>query len=404
MKILIIQPWIRAGGAELVSVHLADQLRRQGHKASIVCTYVDLDSLPDQARKIDYMVPNRHLSFLCKNHRLAFLVLAPWVLFYIAWKNSRDADVLNPHNFPAAWIAAVINMLRGIPVLWTCNEPPERPQLRHVLNIGLGDFIGWTLASSWIDRLLVNRFAGIYVPSEMTRHQVRARYGRDPDVNRIGVDPQRFRNSTNSDLVKRLGLEGKFVLLAVGKLHHQKNQIICIQALEHVLQKVPNAVLVLIGDGPMASVWQRRVIEAGLDDKVLFLGHKSSSLIADIYSICDVNLVPALNQSWGLTPFEALCAQKVSIVSNEAGASEVVSRQRIGLVSEATAESFSQEILKVYADPKPYQDMAARGQKFVSQHLTWESYAERVLAQLEDIVGASQESDLELAPHGMLEL
>jgi hypothetical protein len=38
MRVMIIQPWVRQGGAELISVHLAYELERQGHEAQIACS------------------------------------------------------------------------------------------------------------------------------------------------------------------------------------------------------------------------------------------------------------------------------------------------------------------------------------------------------------------------------
>ena len=384
MKVLIIQSWIRVGGAELISIHLAHQLQDRGHEARIACTFLDAAGLPSEAGEVEYLLPAPWLARCCMESRLFFLLFGPWLLLATVWKQSQRVDILNPHNFPAVWVAVVVGALRHLPVVWTCNEPPEPLAWRDAIKVGLGDFVGWWLASSWIDRLLVQRAASVYVPSEMTRRQVRARYGIDSNVIRLGINSLFFERRGKNGLAKRLDLDSKFVLLSVGKLHPQKNQLLCIEALRRVLTQIPNAVLVLAGDGPMAQEWAAEAVRNGIAAHVRFLGRRNPLEVRELYAICDVNLFPPTNQSWGLTPFEALCAGKVSIVSNDCGAAEVLSEQGIGLVCDPTPEAFARKILEIHKNPGLYRAIARKGRRFVVENLTWSQYAERVLGLMEE--------------------
>jgi glycosyltransferase involved in cell wall biosynthesis len=384
MKVLIIQPWIRLGGAELASVHLASELQRRGHKVAIACSFLDLEGMPPEAHAIEYLLPHRLLSARCRRSRLVFLMLAPWILLALTWKHSRGVDVLNPHNFPASWVAVIVGTLRGIPIVWACNGPPARVAWPDATKVGLGDFLGWRLASSWIDKLLVRHMDSVYVPSEVTRFQVRARYGSDPEVVRLGIDGFYREQGPHKSLAKKLGLEGKYVLLAVGKLHPQKNQRVCIEALKQVLPSIPDAVLVLAGGGPMRKEWASEAIHLGVAGHVRFLGNRTASDVRELYTVCDLNLFPPTNQSWGLTPFEALCAGKVSIVSNDSGAAEVLAEQGIGIVCDPTPEAFAQRILEVHRYRGRYRAMARKGRRYVTKNLSWSQYAERVLGLMEE--------------------
>ena len=399
MRVLIIQPWIRPGGAELISVHLAYDLVEAGHRAAIACTSVDLAGMPDQAREVEYVLPPRWLSRLCQRSRLMFMLVGPWLLLALVWRHSREIDVLNPHNFPASWVAVVVGTLRRIPVIWACNEPPEALPLSDVLKVGVGNFLGWLAASSWLDRLLVKRVAAIYVPSQKTRIQVRDRYARDAKVIHLGMDQEIFQSGNGADVTERYGLQDKFVLLSVGKIHRQKNQLVCLETLRSVLDRVPNTVLVLAGDGPMMTGWRLLADRWGVADHVRFLGRVTDSELRDLYRACDVNLFPALNQSWGLTPFEALCAQRISVVSSDCGAAEVLASEGIGLVCQPTKEAFAKNVLAVHESPREYEEMAERGRDYVAQELGRHLYAERVLGLMEDQSASIQES-LEERPTG----
>jgi glycosyltransferase involved in cell wall biosynthesis len=386
MKILIIQPWIKQGGAELISVYLSYELQRQGHEAPIVCAFINKKGMPNQVNLVEYLLPSPRISSLLARNRLAFFLLGPWVLFWLVWKNSNDVDILNPHNFPSSWIASIVGGIKRIPIVWTCNEPPERIPLRKILQLGFVDYLGWILASSWMDKFLIKKIDAIYVPSEMTSKQVRERYGRDADIIHIGLDAEFFQRSDESRMADHLDLRDKFILLTVGKLHPQKNQKVCIEALRHVVQHIPNAILLIAGNGPMEKRLRDIADAFNVKERIYFLGYLSGVDIRELYRSCDVNLFPAVNQSWGLTPFEALCLGKISIVSNDCGAAELISREDIGIVCEPTMEAIARSVLSLNANQEVYKGKALRGLQFVSKNLSWEIYAQKVLGIMRGIV------------------
>jgi 1,4-alpha-glucan branching enzyme len=187
-----------------------------------------------------------------------------------------------------------------------------------------------------------------------------------------------------------MGLNGHFVLLVVGKLHPQKNQAVCIDALRSILPNIPHAILLLAGSGPMESEHRNRARELGISEKVRFLGTVESHSIRDLYSACDVNLLPAVNQSWGLTPFEALSAGRLSIVSSDTGAAEIISEHDIGIVSDPTSGQFAEAILRFHQNPDKYAPKADKGRNFVQESLGWDQYAERVSEILLSVYGGSE--------------
>ena len=376
--ILIIQPWIRLGGAELVSIHLAYELERLGRSVGIVCAFSDLKGLPEWAGGLRYHLPQRWLAEGMRKSRVLFLILSPWVLLGLLWKHSEGARILNPHNFPATWVASIVGALRRIPVVWYCNEPPTRVPLRDALKVGVPDFLGWLVASSWLDRLFVKGIAEVCVPSAMTQLQTQKRYRRPVEVLHVGVDADFFRSNDGSDPREAFGLVDKYVLLCVGKLHPQKNQVVCLQALRELVEDIPNAVLVLAGDGPSADELKWLTKQWDLQEHVLFLGHVDAMTARQLFQACDVNLVPAINLSWGFTAFEALCTGKVSVVSRSAGgAAEILSENRIGLACEPTGHAFAQAIIHLYRDGETYSQLSTVGQEHVLRFLTWQAFARR---------------------------
>lgn len=76
----------------------------------------------------------------------------------------------------------------------------------------------------------------------------------------------------NSLPIEYSALKNNFILLNVGRLHPQKDYQTLLEGFCRIIKEVPQAVLVLVGDGPQKEHVLRLISELKLDDKVLLLG------------------------------------------------------------------------------------------------------------------------------------
>ena len=113
----------------------------------------------------------------------------------------------------------------------------------------------------------------------------------------------------------------------------------------------------------------------GLEDKVVFTAHIDRRKVRDYYYACDILLHPIKSQGGWLAPFEALCAAKLIIVSPEMTASDIIMREKIGIVT----DHFVEAVTKIYKDPSEYQTLATRGREWVRENLSWNKYCEKML-------------------------
>lgn len=398
MRILIVQPWIQVGGAEWVSVYLAHGLEDMGHSARIAALYAETKSMPSIATEVRYILPPHPFRWLFSKSRLFFMIFGPPILFILVLRNSSEIDLINPHNFPSHWIARVIGVLRKIPVIWTCHEPPAAISWRTGKFVGWLDYLGWLAASNPIDRFLVRGIPVIHSISQKVYRDVKSRYGRESVVIRSGIDPHQFADASKDRAISEFDLYGCFVLLVVGKLHPQKNQTLCIHILRRILPSIPNALLVIVGDGPMRGELENIVEELDLKHAVRFLGRVDPDRLADLYAASDINLLPATGQSWGLTPFEALCANRLSIVSSDSGAAETLTKEMIGVAARPDAKEFASLILDIWQKPDQYLEMARRGNSYVRRHITIDHFVkefsklakESIVQRRKDLMSESQ--------------
>ncbi|MFC6091809.1 glycosyltransferase family 4 protein [Saccharothrix sp. BKS2] len=147
------------------------------------------------------------------------------------------------------------------------------------------------------DELVVGRVAGI---------------GGSAEVVCNGVDTERFRPSDRLAARWRLGLPDRPTAVCVGRLTHLKGQDLLLSAWPAVLAAVPDARLVLVGDGPMGHRWR----PAFLDESVRWWGHDDET--ADFYAAADVVVLPSRAEGMALVPLEAMACGR-SVVAFDVG-------------------------------------------------------------------------------------
>ena len=240
----------------------------------------------------------------------------------LAKKHAGEFDVINAHNFPASWVCGGLDK----PVAWMCNEVPDfynnpKPSLavRLLRSAGIAR-----------DRCVVNRDIGnICVADEYNARKVIQRYKRAPVIINYGIDYDFFsRSEDREEAVKKYNLGNFFVLLQVGMLSPEKNQLKSIQALEALRWDIPNIRLILAGrpQSPYDGILRKYIKEEGLEEYIVFTGHITRAQVRGLYQACAIALFPVKSQGGWLAPFEALCAGRPIVTSTTMGAASIIKR------------------------------------------------------------------------------
>lgn len=145
---------------------------------------------------------------------------------------------------------------------------------------------------------------------------VRARWRVIPN----GVDPERFRPAPSDAVRARIPqLAGADpaapLVVCVGRLCRQKGQDVLLRAWEAVLRRVPDARLVLVGDGPDAAR-----LRAGAPPGVLFAGAAEDAV--PWYQAADLVVLPSRWEGMALAPLEAMACGRPVVMTDVDGARE----------------------------------------------------------------------------------
>ena len=133
--------------------------------------------------------------------------------------------------------------------------------------------------------------------------------------NAIDLDKFAFNQKKRNALRKELDLEAKFVVGHVGRFMKQKNHEFLVDVFAEVAKEKEDAVLLLIGEGPLMGLIKNKVNDLNLTDKVIFLGVRSD--VADLYNVMDLFLFPSLYEGLGMVAVEAQVNSLPVIASTE---------------------------------------------------------------------------------------
>lgn len=124
--------------------------------------------------------------------------------------------------------------------------------------------------------------------------------------NAVDTEKFAFCDSLRQQVRRELGVEGKFVIGMVGRLSPEKNPDFAVACLPDILNRIPNGMLVMAGNGPEEDNLRRRIQELGLEAYVRLLGRR-----ADVDRLCqafDVFLLPSFTEGYPVAAVEAMAS------------------------------------------------------------------------------------------------
>lgn len=121
--------------------------------------------------------------------------------------------------------------------------------------------------------------------------------------NAIELDRVKFSVEKRNLIRNKYGVNGKFVIGNVGRLHFQKNQLFALDIMKYLSKRMPDCMLMFVGQGEDEKKLRRRVEDLNIQDKVIFAGVQSD--IGGYLSAFDLFLFPSLFEGLGIAGLEA---------------------------------------------------------------------------------------------------
>jgi len=170
------------------------------------------------------------------------------------------------------------------------------------------------------------------------------------------------------------------VIGAIGRMVWQKGFEFLIRAIPEVIQAVPDAKFLFVGDGPLANELRAFSREHGVRDKIIFTGFRND--INEILAAIDLLAVPSLLEGFPMVTLEAMAMAKPIIATRIDGVIEQISDGENGLlVPPKDHEALTESILKLIQDKELSERLGRLARKKVEQEFS----VEKMVAETEKV-------------------
>jgi glycosyltransferase involved in cell wall biosynthesis len=278
----------------------------------------------------------------------------------LPWKLARECgrrriDVLHAHQYTPFFYAGLAKMLaRPMPRLILTEHGRHYPDhvspLRRAFN-----------------RIVLDRLAdavnGCCEFSAKALRDVDGFAGKRIEVIENGIEVQRYGPAADIAQQKRkLGLDPRRRYVAHVARHHKvKDQPTLLRAFALTAADVPDADLLMVGDGPLRGDLERLARELKIEHRVHFLGVRSD--IPDLLKAVDIFALTSVSEAASLTLMESMATGVPVVVTNVGGNPEIVRHEREGLlVDRGDAAGFAAAFRRLFQDHKLAKKLGLAGQ------------------------------------------
>jgi glycosyltransferase involved in cell wall biosynthesis len=170
----------------------------------------------------------------------------------------------------------------------------------------------------------------------------------------------------------------KHKIICVAHLRRVKGIRYLISAMPKILEKFPDAKLILIGEGPEKKDLESRIKNQELRDAVELKGKLSQEQVMGELSEAEVFVLPSLFEGQGIAILEAQASNVPVIASDIGGIPDIVEDEKTGiLVEPKNSEQIAGAIIKIFLYPNLAKVLAQNALQEVQQY-DWQNIAQEI--------------------------
>ena len=360
MKILLVNDYaVRQGGAEIMILNVRDALRERGHDARLFASNASEDGSRSLA------------DYTCRGTTSRFRTLLqsanPWAAMELRRVLTVfQPDVVHVLMFLTQLSPLILPLLKTVPslyhVVWyrpicplgtkllpdgsSCYSPPGTICYRT----------GCLPLRDWMPLMfqmkLWRRWRGVFDLIVANSEAVRRRLVAE------GIEPVEVVLNGIGLREPRPPLSGAPSVAFAGRLVREKGVEVLLRAFAKVAQQIPEARLVLCGDGPERFHIEERAGQLGLASRVAMLGFQPSEEVERIFRGAWAVAVPSIwEEPFGEVAIEAMANGVAVVSSSSGGLREIVRDGQTGfLVPPGDVDALGDALLRILGN----RDLAER--------------------------------------------
>jgi len=307
-----------------------------------------------------------------------FFLFALWYGSLLLWRNREIKIILGGSALVAPLVLALARIFRRKTMVNV-----------HGLDLIYPSYFYQLLFVRWLKKL-----DGVVANSHYTASLV---LEKKVDMNSVSIIPpsvdcNAFASFRADEVKRELGLDGRRVLLSVGRLTRRKGvKEFLERCLPGILKEIPDTCFLVVGENPMEALvhhYEDMMVELkalmksmGIERNVRLLGGLSDGDLAKVYQACDLVVLPALwmkddAEGFGIVMIEGAAAGRPSVATRVGGIPDAVEDQKSGiLVDPGDYQSMTRAVIALLRDPEGRRNMGEFARKRVREKFSIESIA-----------------------------
>jgi len=299
--------------------------------------------------------------------------------------NNAVKQILKSNGIERVWFGAAAPLAVMAPIL-------RKAGAKHIVAMTQGHEVWWAkiYPFKWILQLIARNVDHLTFLTDYTGTAIGKALGKKSKAKMVkilpGIDVAHFIPSAKDPvLANEIGIHNRPTIVSVGRLVHRKGQDRLIEALPKILDKVPNAALLLVGTGPHKEEIKSLVSKHNMDTNVFFVGRIVHEELPRYFALGDLFAMPARNrlaglevEGLGIVYLEASACGIPTIVGNSGGAPEALIEGKTGyLVNGDSIDEIANAAIRILTDPALRREMGAFGNKWVNEKWNWQIWSDR---------------------------
>ena len=309
------------------------------------------------------------------------LVLPLKSLVELTLRGIQPALIHSQHPVWMGDLAAACARELGIPLIFTFHTQYEQ-YAQHYSPVA-SKLVG-RLTEERVSRYL-KQCSHVIAPTETIRTMIASTFGLSEQVTVIPtpVDLERFGAAGSGEVRSCLNLQGREMLLYVGRIAKEKGLDMLLSAFAVVHAQRPQTHLVLVGSGPYEAEAMDHASQADLQDAVTFVGAVPHAEIAPFFAAADLFVFSSTTETQGLVLLESMAAGTPVVAVKAPGAVDVIENGG-GRLTEADSDDLARGIVQVLSQEGELERMAQDAARVVKRY-SIAAATERMLAVYEKV-------------------
>ena len=360
MKILFLSTHLNTGGITAYLYTLTKGLICRGIDVHIATSGGDMESE-------FFMLGAKLVNFDIRTKS----ELSPKIYLNLAkmrrYIKSNKIDIIHSHTRVTQVMGQLLKSITGIPYVSTCHGYFKRRMSRR-------------LAPCWGDNVIA-------ISNAVVDHLVNDFNVREEKIVLVpsGIDIDKFSVvdvEIKKQRRKNLGLNDEPVLGLVARLSDVKGQDILVAAMERVVKRIPNAKLILFGQGKLEGMLKGMVARLGLGNSVIF--DSTINKPGECMSVLDVFVAPSRMEGLGLSVMEAQSCGLPVVASRIGGIPSLIEDNKTGiLVAPQDIESLANAIIRLFEDKQFAEKLGIAARAHALKNYSSEKMIEKTIAVYE---------------------